>query len=108
MDWLYTKMMSWAFGQAIANSDRIKIGIYSALASAAAMLAPACSFCPAILTPEVLHYIAAGIVTLAIKLIHSLDHRDIAAPGETVPGEAMPDGELPPPPADALGVPAVK
>ncbi len=94
MDWLYKKVMSWAFGQAIAHSDRVKIAVYSGLVSAAAMLAPACPFCPSILTPDVLHAIAGGVVALGIKLIHSLDHRDIAGPDEVVLGEAMP--ELPP------------
>ncbi len=94
MDWIYKKVMSWAFGEAIAHSDRIKIAIYSGLVSISALLAPACSFCPSILTPQVMQAIAGGIVALGIKLIHSLDHRDIAGPNEVVAGEAMPE---PPP-----------
>lgn len=105
MNWLYSKIMSWALGEAIANSDRVKIGVVTALTALAAQLIPVCGFCPAILTPALLDKIAAAIVVLGLKLIHSLDHRDIAAPGETVVGEAIPDSELPPPPADALGVP---
>ena len=102
MDWFYKKIMAWAVGEALANSDRVKLAIYTGLGSLLALATPACPFCPALFTPAVMQTVAAGIVALGIKLIHSLDTRDVATPGEIVAGAAIPIG---PPAATADGVP---
>lgn len=94
MNWFYTKVMSWLFGQAIANSDRVRVAIASALSAGFLLIISKCAFCSAILTPELADKLAIAIVTLGLKMMHSLDSRDIAAPDEVVPGEAMPE---PPP-----------
>ncbi len=96
MDWVYKKVMAWFVGEALANSDRVKTAIYTAvLAPIGAVFALAiarCQPCADFLTPELATKLALGvaatIVSLGIKLIHSLDVRDVAAPGEVVEGAA--------------------
>ncbi len=108
MNWLYTKIMAWLLGEAIANSDRIKLGlagtISGVISAAFVLVIQRCTFCAEYLTPELAMklavMVAAAVWSVTLKLIHSLDHRDIAAPNEVVEGEAMPEA-----PADANGVP---
>lgn len=106
MNFIYTKMMTWALGEALAHSDRVKSAVYGAVLSGLALVAGQCSVCNAFITPEVSHWLAGTIAGLAVAIIGGLSHRDVAAPGEFVSGGAQP--MYPEPPADALGVPGDK
>lgn len=84
MNAIYTKIMGFLFGEAIANSDRIKIAVAGFVTGLIVNLTKGCSFCQTILTPEVVDLINKGIAGLVVTLIAALSKRDIAAPGQTI------------------------
>jgi len=106
MNWIYGKIMSWLVGEALANSDRIKIAVFGIVSTALVQIAAACPACGSFLTPDVKSWICNAIAGAVVTLILAITHRDIAAPGQTVPGAAV-DAPLPPPPVTADGVPGV-
>lgn len=102
MNWLYTQVMSWLVGEALANSDRIKVTVAGIVTAVLVQVAGACPACAPFLTPEVKAWICNAIAGAVVTLVAALSHRDVAAPGQTVDGAAVP---LPLPPALPDGVP---
>jgi len=104
-DW-YVSVMGWFLGKALANSDRLKTIIAGTIAAVLTKVTGAiliaCAVCAAFITPDMVNQLSLWIAGATLAMLVSLTHRDVAAPGETVPGAAM---ALPDPPADALGVP---
>ena len=100
MNFIYTKIMKWLVGEALANSDRVRVAVGAAVTSLLTLIASQCAPCQALLTPEVTHWIVGVVGAAAVALIHSLGTRDVAAPNEIVAGEALPE-----PPATADGIP---
>ncbi len=94
MDFIYKKLMTWAFSEAMAHSDRARVAVMGVATSVLTLIAAQCSPCQALLTPEVTHWIVGVIGTATVTVINSLGHRDVAGPNEIVPGEALPE---PPP-----------
>jgi hypothetical protein len=90
MNFIYTQFMNFLFGQAVANSDRIKVAVMGVMGMALAWFAALCTPCKMIMTPELTTFICNWIGGLAVTVILGLTHRDIAAPGQTVPGAAVP------------------
>ncbi len=87
---LYVKFMIWAAGASLANSDRLKTVIAGFLVVGIAKLLAGCAICSTFLTPDVIDQLTKGIAGAVVLLVISLTHRDVAAPGQTVPGAAVP------------------
>lgn len=102
MDFLYKKIMTWLFGAAIAHSDRIKVAVAGFLTTLVLNFLKGCAVCQPFLTPELMDWLNKAILTAVGLLIAALSHRDIAAPDESVAGEAV---DLPPAPKTADGLP---
>jgi hypothetical protein len=98
MNKLYTKAMAFLVGDAAANSDRVKAGVISTVGIIAVQIAGACSACAMILTPAVVQNISIALGGMAVTLIAALSKRDIAVPGQSVPGAAtLPTSAAPKP-----------
>ncbi len=85
---LYVRIMGWIAGEALANSDRLKVTIGGFLAAIALKALSGCSVCASILTPDVVNQLSAGIAVAVVSLVASLTKRDVAAPGQVVEGAA--------------------
>lgn len=107
MNFIYTKLMTWILGEALAHSDRIKVAVAGFITTLVLNLAGSCAPCQAFLTPELVNKLSLSIAGLVVTLIAAISHRDVGAPGQVVPGAAewTAPVDLPPAPDDALGVP---
>ncbi len=101
MNTIYTKIMEFLIGKALANSDRIKVVVAGFVATALIQLGHSCGFCGGILTPEVTDWLSKAVAGAVVTLVLAITHRDVAAPGQTVGT----DGSFPPPPVSPDGVP---
>lgn len=101
MNFIYTKVIGFFLGEALAHSDRIKVAIAGFLATAILQLSAACGFCQALLTPDLVDKLSMTIAGLVVTLIGGISARDTKTPAEAAGADAF----LPAPPADALGLP---
>ena len=88
MNFIYTYIMKFLVGEALANSDRMKVGVMSVVTIALTNLAGACTVCQALLTPAVVNAISVTVGGWALSMILALTKRDVAAPGQSVAGAA--------------------
>ena len=105
MDWIYQKIVGFFLGEALANSDRVKVVIAGFIGKALLTVAAGCAVCAALLTPEIVSQLTNLIAGAVVTLVAALTHRDVAAPGQTVPGAAVDIGPPPPLPDDPALVP---
>lgn len=89
MNTLYTKLMTWLIGEALANSDRMRVMAMGLAGVVFTRILGACPSCNMILTPDVVNAVTAAIGIAAVGMVGSLTHRDVGAAGETVPGAAV-------------------
>lgn len=83
MNFIYTKIMNYLVGEALAKSDRIKVAVAGAISVVLTNLLGACQICQAILSPEVVNNISMTIAGTVVTLILSITHRDTLTPYET-------------------------
>lgn len=95
MNFIYTKIMGWILGEALANSDRIKVIVAGAISTLILNLAATCAACQPFLTPDLVNRLSMTIAGFVVTMVASLTHRDVAAPGEVVAGAAIPISALP-------------
>ena len=88
MNYLYTKLMSWAVGEALANSDRVRVMAVALCGILFTRILAACPQCSMILTPDVVQALTVALGGAAVTLVAALSHRDVGAPGQVVPGAA--------------------
>ena len=88
MNYLYIKLMSWAVGEALANSDRVRVMALALVGIFFTRLLAACPQCSLILTPDVVNALTIALGGAAVTLVAALSHRDVGAPGQSVPGAA--------------------
>lgn len=89
MNAIYTKIMSWLVGEALANSDRIRVALAGVIATLILQGLASCQVCATFLTPDKVQALSLTIAGTVVTLVLSLTHRDVAAPGETVAGAAV-------------------
>lgn len=87
---IYVKFMTWLAGEALANSDRLKTLIGGLLGAVLVKGLAGCAFCSTFITPDDATKLAMAIVGSALAMVASLTKRDVAAPGQTVAGAAVP------------------
>ena len=88
MNYIYTKLMSFAIGEALGNSDRVRVMAVSLAGIIFTHILAACAVCNQILTPDVVRDLTIAIGGFAVTMVASLSHRDVGAPGQEVPGAA--------------------
>lgn len=88
METIYKKILTWALGEAMANSDRVKVAIGSVVGVLLVKLLAYCPACSSFLTPENQTALTQVIEGAGALLIAAFSHRDIGAPGQSVPGAA--------------------
>ncbi len=93
---LYVKIVGWFLGRALANSDRLKVVVAGFIAKGLLTALAGCSVCALVLTPDLVQQLSMSIAGAVLVLVASLTSRDVAAPGQVVPGAAV--DLVPPPP----------
>ena len=92
---LLSALIKFFAGEAAANSDRIKVTLIGFIGVIITWVAASCPACQGFLTPQAATWISGTIAAYVMSLVHSLGNRDIAAPGETVPGAAVTAPKVP-------------